>query len=308
MCSNVPLPTAPYQPLKRPTFLWRSREGLCSARPAPLSQFLEGPVTTELPTVSVIVPTRSRSAALRACLAALCAQQYPRDRLEIIVVYDGELPPAGLGGGRVTVLRQRRAGAAAARNLGASERPGAGAGGRTVSPAGATRWSETADRIIALSRATLDDEPDRVPFLASGNLLVTAHGFRSIGGFDQSFVGGAEDRDLCDRWIAAGAELLYEPAALVVHDHRHTLRSFFATHVAYGAGAYRLQQTRLALAEPPRLVDRRFYRKIAASVVTYGPGYGLRLLVWQAANLVGYGGAWIRDRGLSRSTLGRTST
>lgn len=41
-----------------------------------------------LPMVSVIVPARNEAAGIRACLTALCAQHYPRERMEVIAVND----------------------------------------------------------------------------------------------------------------------------------------------------------------------------------------------------------------------------
>ena len=81
----------------------------------------------ELPAVSVIVPTYNRREELRHVLDALAAQEYPRDRLEVVVVDDGsedgtaemvrtaELPY------RVRLLQQENQGVAIARIRGALE-------------------------------------------------------------------------------------------------------------------------------------------------------------------------------------------
>ena len=51
---------------------------------------LGGPETRGLlPKVSVVVPTRARGELLRNCIRSLLAQDYPRDRFDIIVVEDG---------------------------------------------------------------------------------------------------------------------------------------------------------------------------------------------------------------------------
>lgn len=42
-----------------------------------------------LPKVSVVVPTRARGQLLRNCIRSLLAQDYPKDRFDIIVVEDG---------------------------------------------------------------------------------------------------------------------------------------------------------------------------------------------------------------------------
>jgi glycosyltransferase involved in cell wall biosynthesis len=46
-------------------------------------------VHTDLPRISFVVPVRNEAQAIKACLASLAAQDYPRDRFEILVV-DGE--------------------------------------------------------------------------------------------------------------------------------------------------------------------------------------------------------------------------
>jgi glycosyltransferase involved in cell wall biosynthesis len=72
------------------------------------------------PFVSVIVPVfleheRDRI-ALDACVEALLAQTYPRDRYEVILVDNGGLPVPGRAG--VILLREPRPGSYAARNTG----------------------------------------------------------------------------------------------------------------------------------------------------------------------------------------------
>jgi cellulose synthase/poly-beta-1,6-N-acetylglucosamine synthase-like glycosyltransferase len=46
------------------------------------------------PDFSVIIPTWDRPEALRGCLAALVAQDYPHERFEVLVVDDGGRLPA----------------------------------------------------------------------------------------------------------------------------------------------------------------------------------------------------------------------
>src|SRR5213593_4845830 len=80
----------------------------------------------DLRTFAVVIPTYDRPAELRRCLDSLAAQNYPRDRFEVIVVDDGSPTPAeevvscydpSLN---LTLRRQARAGPAAARNVGAT--------------------------------------------------------------------------------------------------------------------------------------------------------------------------------------------
>lgn len=78
------------------------------------------------PSFSIVVPTFLRPAALRQTLAALASLDYPRDRYEVIVVDDGDSDETArvvgsldAPGVPVRLERQRRLGAARARNRGA---------------------------------------------------------------------------------------------------------------------------------------------------------------------------------------------
>jgi glycosyltransferase involved in cell wall biosynthesis len=82
-----------------------------------------------LPSISIVIPTYSRPKQLAVCLQSLLLLDYPRDRLEVIVVDDGGEPPLDAvvapfrSALTLSLLRQPNAGPAAARNTGA-ERAG----------------------------------------------------------------------------------------------------------------------------------------------------------------------------------------
>lgn len=83
-------------------------------------------MTTQLPVVSVILPTRNRRQQLAAAIESVCCQRYPQ--LELIVVDDGSDPPATVPpeDARIRLIRlDRSIGAAAARNRGFSAATGA---------------------------------------------------------------------------------------------------------------------------------------------------------------------------------------
>jgi glycosyltransferase involved in cell wall biosynthesis len=237
---------------------------------------------TELPSVSVVVPTRGRPRKLAECIRALAAQTYPRERIEVLVVDDGggapseeELARSG-GGLRVALVRQAHAGPAAARNAGAARsagellaftdddcrpdpgwvaafaaraaaRPGAAFGGRTVNALGGNRFSTASQLLLAYLYEHYGSRPERGFFFASNNLAVPAAAFRALGGFDPAYPrAAAEDRDFCDRWSARGLELAYVPEALVRHAHALTLASYARQHFDYGRGAARFQAGRVA--------------------------------------------------------------
>lgn len=222
------------------------------------------PCAGDRPAVSVIVPVRDRPRELAACLASLAALQYPRDRLEVVVVDDGSEQPAAVPDGVRLVRLPRSAGAAAARNTGAraarsellafldsdcQAEPGwlealvpeladpevAAAGGR-VGPANESSWLERYDAV----RSPLDLGPARstarpgqpVPYLVTANMVVRRSDFESVGGFDPALRWG-EDVDLCWRLHAAGRRIVYEPAGRVLHRHRGGVREFLRTRADY---------------------------------------------------------------------------
>ena len=51
----------------------------------------------ELPTVSAIIPTKKRHCQVQSLIANLGSQDYPAEKLEIILVDDGSDPPCQVG-------------------------------------------------------------------------------------------------------------------------------------------------------------------------------------------------------------------
>ena len=73
---------------------------------------------SDLPAVTVVIPTRDRPALLRAAVAAVLDQDYPGE-IRCVVVHDGTEPDSALAQDRVTVTRNVRSpGLAGARNSG----------------------------------------------------------------------------------------------------------------------------------------------------------------------------------------------
>lgn len=76
--------------------------------------------------ISVIIPTRNRPERLRTCLAALAAQDFGRDRFDVVVVDDGSEPALEPVVApfrerlRLQLLQQANTGPARARNAGAA--------------------------------------------------------------------------------------------------------------------------------------------------------------------------------------------
>lgn len=229
--------------------------------------------TTSPPYITIVIATFARPQQLKKCLQALTQIQYPKGFWDVIVVDDGS--PVQLDGIvaqfvdqiDVQLLRQSNAGAASARNLGASRAKGeliaftdddccplpdwldclaasylqdktAAIGGQTIN-ALATNPCATASHLLIdyLYDYFHPNHSDR--FFATNNAAFPKAVFDSIDGFDERFPrAGAEDRDLCRRWIDAGNSTILCPEAAVLHEHFMGTREFLRQHFNYGRGAY----------------------------------------------------------------------
>jgi glycosyltransferase involved in cell wall biosynthesis len=289
----------------------------------------------EPPVCSIVVPTHSRPEQLSACLEALAALDYPRERFEVIVVDDGSEPPlAGLaarfeGRLRLTLLRQACSGPAASRNAGAAIargqilaftdddcRPERGwlravashveaflddmIGGRTINALPDVACSAASQAIIDAVYTYYNADPRKARFFASNNIAMSAERFRAIGGFDPSFR-TSEDRDLCDRWLRAGGGMTYLPEALVLHAHYLTLGAFLRQHFHYGRGAFRFLQARIGRGDSEFNHPPDFYRRLIALPLAEPSRrralYGAVLLVAsQGASIMGFALERVRAR------------
>jgi GT2 family glycosyltransferase len=280
------------------------------------------------PRYSIVIPTRNRPRPLAACLEAVAALRFPRERFETIVIDDGGDGPSDGGVGQAAgragarIVRQASAGPAAARNRGAEEargellafldddcapdpawldaldralpgRPGAvGAGGRTVNALPDNPYASASQALIDYLYAYYNENAAGEPLFTTSNLALPRARFREIGGFDERFArAGGEDRELCLRWTRSGGEIRYAPDAIVRHSHRLDLRSFLRQHFTYGRGAARFHQVRGSGPVPEPL---SFYRELVLypwRVRRRGRARMSALLaVSQAANAAGY--AW----------------
>jgi cellulose synthase/poly-beta-1,6-N-acetylglucosamine synthase-like glycosyltransferase len=286
------------------------------------------------PFFSIVVPTFERPASLANCLQSLALLDYPRDRFEVIVVDDGsEAPPhATIAGLRckidVTLLTQPHAGPAAARNAGAAQArgtflaftdddcrpapnwlntlsarfaaaPGSAVGGRTLNALSDNPYSSASQLLIDYLYSYYDADPGRARFLTSNNLAFPTEPFRSLGGFDVRWNhAGAEDRELCDRWRAAGHRMIYTPEVLVYHAHFLTLRTFWRQHFNYGRGAYLYHWSRAGRGKDRMKVEPLTFYLRLLDYPFRQPRHTPRLtllallLVAQAANLTGF--LWAR--------------
>ncbi len=273
--------------------------------------------------ISVIIPSYARPGRLRQCLNALCAQTWPRDGFEVIVVDDGSPQPleevvdAFRSRLNLTLARQENSGPGAARNRGASiargtliaftdddclpeegwlealaethrQAPSNLLGGHTLNPDEQNLFAATSQLIVDSAYRFYNDNPLKSRFFASNNMAVPAALFQSLGGFAVDFRVASEDRELCDRWRWKGHGLRYVPDARVQHARELSLGSFVNQHFNYGRGAcqfHGVRSHRRSGSLAPELRSHgRFLREVAKGVSRQKPG--------RAARITGLLGLW----------------
>jgi len=272
-----------------------------------------------------------------ACFRSLVSLDYPRDRMEVVVVDDGDDPSVSAvldpfrGALEITLIRQRNAGPASARNTGATHAkgdflaftdddcapapdwlrtlangfekyPNAMLGGRTINALPDNQFSSASQLLIDFLYDHYNAEADRARFLASNNLAVAASQFRAINGFDTGFaLAAGEDREFCDRWVSLGYRLVYAPEAVVYHSHALTPFRFVRQHFGYGRGAYAYHRIRGGRSGGGvRVEPWSFYGELLRYPSSKAPDGKAPLLtglfaIMQAASVSGF--FWERARG-----------
>jgi mycofactocin system glycosyltransferase len=92
----------------------------------------------------------------------------------------------------------------------------------------------------------------RISYVPAAALVVRADALRGIGGFDESLRTG-EDVDMVWRLTEAGHRCRYEPASIVHHRPRATLRPWARQRLAYGRSAAALDRKHPGAVSPLRM-------------------------------------------------------
>lgn len=270
------------------------------------------------PALTVVIPTRGRSAALRRCLGALAQVEPPPGGFEVVVVDDGSLAPEATidepaPALDLTALATGGAGPAAARNAGAASargellaftdddclvpatwlvdlaaaaegHPGAIVAGHCRPGPGPCVRASEAVLAAARSRQTRDG----VPFVVSNNLAVPRAVFDRLGGFDVRFVRAAgEDRDFGLRAAAAGVEIVDAPTIAVTHHADPSVNAFVRRHAAYGRATAQLRRRHgSGVAQAGAARSAAVVRDAIAR--THGPYEAALVGLSQAAHLAGF--------------------
>ena len=284
----------------------------------------------EVSSCSVVIATRDRPQRLATCLESLAAQDYPRERFEVIVVDDGghsRLDQVAARYGerlRLQALERPFGGRSAARNEGAARAsgeliaftdddtepapgwlralatsheaaPGDALGGRTVSTSDTSPYARAGDLILDLAYAHQNGRlPPEARFFAANNLALPADRFRAVGGFNTRLQ-ISEDRELCDRWAERGFGMTFVPEAVVRHATPTNLGGFCRKHFGYGRGAFAYQRARWRRGLGLSGFDASFYRgpvreAVLEAAVRRDFASLALLVVWQALTAAGF--AW----------------
>jgi GT2 family glycosyltransferase len=251
---------------------------------------------------SVVIPTYRRRASLQRVLAGLAAQEWPPDRLEVIVVSDGandgsiEMARSFAMPFPTKVLETANQGAAAARNLGvaSASRPyvlfldddvvpcrqlvieHARAHGtcehRVVigtmlePPVRLQPWVRWESRTLAEQyRAMQAGEFAPTPWqLYTGNASVKIEHFRRAGGFDPTWQ-RAEDVELGFRLRELGCEFVFNAAAEGLHFATRSYRSWLD-----GAREYGRNDIRFGMAQERVVREFRHRHPLTRALIHWG--------------------------------------
>ena len=230
-----------------------------------------GSSDSELPRVSVVVCSYNAAATLEACLASLVRLNYPD--YEVILVDDGSTDHTAHIAARypqVRYLPQPNRGLSAARNAGLAAATGKivaytdadcmaepdwleqlvlrmrsqsveAMGGPNIPPAG-DGWVA---RVVAASPGgpshvmLTDTTAEHIP---GCNMAFNRQRLLALGGFDPRFRQAGDDVDICWRWLNAGWDIGFAPAAVVWHKRRRTVKAYLRQQAGYGRAEGMLMQ------------------------------------------------------------------
>lgn len=213
-------------------------------------------------TVSVVIPVYNGEVTIEKCIESILAQDYPKDKLEVIVVNNNSTDRTAeiVRQYPVTLLNESQQGVGAARNRGLAhargeliastdadcyvnprwlselvkpfEEKSVGGVGGTINGASL----ETAVERYAHSRPLLNHSfnPEQsLPYLITGNAAFRRELLNSVGGFDNNF-SGVEDSEISWRiYQKGGCQFVFAPEAVVFHAHPRKLKDLFNQSFKY---------------------------------------------------------------------------
>jgi GT2 family glycosyltransferase len=228
------------------------------------SAFSELPFRAEVawPRISVVVCSHNGSRTIRDTLRGLADLDYPD--YEVIVVDDGSTDATAKIAAEhdVCLIRTENQGLSAARNVGLEAATGSivayidddaypdrhwlqylawtflttpyvGVGGPNIPPANDGPIAECVARAPGgpLHVMISAREAEHIP---GCNCAFRRECLQAMGGFDASFRVAGDDVDLCWRLLERGWKLGFQPAAMVWHHRRNSVRAYWKQQKGYG--------------------------------------------------------------------------
>ena len=210
------------------------------------------------PYVSVIIPLYNNQQNIERCLRSVENQDYPNDRMEIIVVDDGSTDRSAeiAHEHNVKVLRQRHSGQGAARNKGVDEAHADIIAFLDADDVATNSWLKEVvpflndGEIVAVgcSHDLLNKDndfvkiawleryfrhsysPERTNHLGASGCIYNKSVFKEIGGFDPR-MSPAEDMDLSIRVASKGYTLFLIKKPLISVEYRTNLSKYMLSQV-----------------------------------------------------------------------------
>ena len=282
-----------------------------------------------VPLVSVIIPVKDRPEDIRDCLTSIFQIQWPKEKLEVIVVDDGsqdDTPMVAEALGAKVIRRQQSGGPSIARNLGAKAAqgeilafldsdctvdagwflelipwllaPGIGGVGGFVASYYRTsqldRYEEAMSSLSMGKRLLYEAAGEGNFYVPTCNLLVKKTVYEEMNGLNPEMHLG-EDVDFCWRMRSAGYGLLYVTVGRAWHKHRNVLGQMLKRRMQYGTSEADLYGRH-------RDKKKRFPLPLAA--VLFYLGILLTILFWQplclSCSVAGLIWSFFRKRHLAR--------
>lgn len=265
----------------------------------------------ELPFVSIIVPTLNRKVYLRNCLDSLLKLDYPKTKLEIVVVdngsTDGTTEMVHKEFPQVVVVLEKRRNSCFARNAGWKNAKGQIIAYTDDDCIVDPLWLKTlvsgfyspdiggvgGPLILVLRPESVVKKFDGTPVgnfyngeksffineLITANLAVRREVFKT-NQFDVSLSHTAlEDIDFCRSLTSNGYKLLYLPQAIVYHNmnpKRLTVSYIVKRAFIHGFSLYIFQRKRIK----KQVLVRKFSKEVAGCLISFSKKRRLRDVFW----------------------------
>jgi glycosyltransferase involved in cell wall biosynthesis len=197
---------------------------------------------TDRPLVSFVIPVRNDAHRLHVCLESIRANDYPRERVQIIVVDNGSIDDSASVARQAgaTVISVPDACVSVLRNRGAECATGDVLAFVDADHVIGSDWIHSAASVLSVEDVAATGAPCTSPpagtwvqrrydllrhhpqsyvdvdWLGSGNMAVKRSFFDRAGGFD-SRLAACEDVDLCIRIRASGGRIVSGPTLRSVH-------------------------------------------------------------------------------------------